>query len=76
MHITACPRIQRYFLSVAEDRLNQIAQELCRLFNQQIKTISKRTFSDMNEEELGDYDRRRMRIEQLRFELASLERMN
>jgi hypothetical protein len=59
-----------------ENRLTQIADELCRLFDQQIKTISERALSDLTGQELIDYQSRRERIEQLRTELASFEGRN
>ena len=61
---------------MAENRLAQIATELCRLFDQQIRMIAERTFLGMTDEELSDYKSRRTRIDRLRVELASFEHRN
>jgi len=61
---------------MAQDRLSQIAEELCRLFDQQIKMVSTCTFLNMTEAEIRDYQSRRARIDQLRTELASFEHRN
>jgi hypothetical protein len=53
-----------------ETGIEEIARQLCELFEQQMKAISGRGFLDLAAEELAAYQQRGERIGALRAELA------
>jgi hypothetical protein len=54
--------------------LDQIADELCRLLQEQIETIVGRKFNDLTEGEQEVYGKRKARILELRAELQKFVR--
>jgi len=54
--------------------LDEIARELTELLQAQMETILGRKFSDLTEEEVASYERRKARILELRSELGKFAR--
>lgn len=50
--------------------LEQIADELCRLLQEQVEVVAGRTFNDFTDEELAGYEKRKARLLVLRAELG------
>ena len=54
--------------------LDQIVTELCRLLEEQVETVTGRKYNDLSEADLAEYERRKLRILQLRSELQKFVR--
>jgi hypothetical protein len=49
--------------------LKRIADELCRLLQEQVETLGKRRFGELTDRELAAYEKRKARILNLRVAL-------